>query len=159
MRNMNVDPFWRMSIGFDRLHAMMDESLRADPEEQYPPYNIIRTGEDTFQISLAVAGFKPDQITVTAERDILLIAGRNDDKPDDAHYLYRGIAGRSFQRRFNLAEYVEVKAASMEDGVLQIQLERRIPEPMKPRKIEIKSAAGAIQGDKNRTIEHSPKAA
>ena len=156
MRNLslNVDPFWRMSIGFDRLHELMDESLRSEPEEQYPPYNIVRTGEETYQISLALAGFKPDQIAVTAQQGSLLIAGQSDEKQVNSQFLYRGIAGRSFQRRFNLAEYVEVTNASMEDGVLRIELERRVPEPMKPRKIEIESTdAGA--GDKCRTIDHS----
>jgi len=157
--NSNVDPFWRMSVGFDRLNAMMEESLRTESEEQYPPYNIVRTGEDTFQISLAVAGFKPEQITVTAERDVLLVQGQADDKSAEAQFLYRGIAGRSFKRRFNLAEFVEVTAAAMADGILQIELERRVPEPMKPRKIEINGASTAVQGKKAQTIEHSSKAA
>ena len=156
--NLNVDPFWRMSIGFDRLHELMDESLRSEPEEQYPPYNIVRTGEETYQISLALAGFKPDQITVTAQQGSLLIAGQSDEKQDNGQFLYRGIAGRSFQRRFNLAEYVEVTNASMEDGVLRIELERRVPEPMKPRKIEIKSGLGVTQGDDARTIDNSKAA-
>jgi len=156
--NLNVDPFWRMSIGFDRLHELMDESLRSEPEEQYPPYNIVRTGEETYQISLALAGFKPDQITVTAQQGSLLIAGQSDEKQDNGQFLYRGIAGRSFQRRFNLAEYVEVTNASMEHGVLRIELERRVPEPMKPRKIEIKSAEGLTQGDKVRTIDQTKAA-
>ena len=155
--NLNVDPFWRMSIGFDRLHELMDESLRSEPEEQYPPYNFVRTGEETYQISLALAGFKPDQITVTPQQGPLLIAGQSDEKQDNGQFLYRGIAGRSFQRRFNLAEYVEVTNASMEDGVLRIELERRVPEPMKPRKIEIGSG-NAAPGDKARTIDHSKAA-
>jgi len=152
MRNLNVDPFWRMSIGFDRLHAMIDESLRAGSEEQYPPYNIVRTGEDTYRIALAVAGFKPEQLSITAQQDQLVIAGQSEEGKDEGDYLYRGIAGRSFQRRFNLADYVEVRSAALEDGILKIELERRIPEPMKPRKVEISNLASAPDGEKVKSI-------
>ena len=138
-------------LGFEHIERLLERNAKA---ESYPPYNIVRTGEETYQISLALAGFKPDQITVTAQQGSLLIAGQSDEKQDNGQFLYRGIAGRSFQRRFNLAEYVEVTNASMEDGVLRIELERRVPEPMKPRKIEIESPdAGA--GNKSRSIDNS----
>jgi molecular chaperone IbpA len=153
MRNLNLDPFWRTSIGFDRLFDLMDESLRFEPEDHYPPCNIVRTGEDTFRISLAVAGFKPDQIDVNVNRNTLTITGRVDEKQDKGEYLYRGIAGRQFERRFNLADFVEVKDASFEDGLLQIELERAVPEAMKPRRIEIKTGKPIGQGDKVRTID------
>jgi molecular chaperone IbpA len=109
MRMTNLDPFWRTSVGFDRLFDLMDESLRYEPEDHYPPCNIVRTGEDNYRISLAVAGFKPEQINVTIHQNTLTIAGRPNERQGEAEYLYRGIAGRPFERRFNLADFVEVK--------------------------------------------------
>jgi molecular chaperone IbpA len=153
MRNLNLDPFWRTSIGFDRLFDLVDESLRFEPEDHYPPCNIVRTGEDSYRISLAVAGFKPEQINVTANQNSLTITGRVDEKHDKREYLYRGIAGRPFERRFSLADFVEVKGASFEDGLLQIELERKVPEALKPRRIEIKTGKAIGQDDTVRTIE------
>ena len=146
MRNIDFDPFWRTSIGFDRLFAMIDETLES--EDRYPPYNIVRTGEDTYRVSLAVAGFAPDQIGVTQHQSVLTVAARPSEKDDKAEYLYRGIAGRAFEKRFNLADYVEVEGASCENGLLQIDLVRRIPEAMKPRTIEITASPSpkVIQG-------------
>jgi molecular chaperone IbpA len=141
MRTMNLDPFWRTSIGFDRLFDLMDESLRFEPEDHYPPCNIVRTGENTYRISLAVAGFKPEQVNVTVNQNMLIVSASADEKQekDKGEYLYRGIAGRSFERRFNLADYVLVKGASLDDGLLQIELERELPDAMKPRRIEIQT--------------------
>jgi molecular chaperone IbpA len=153
MRNYNLDPFWRTSVGFDRLFDLMDQSLRYEPEDHYPPCNIIRTGEDRYRITLAVAGFKPEQISVTVDQNVLTISGRANEKQDETEYLYRGIAGRPFERRFNLADYVEVTHASFEDGLLQIELKREVPEALKPRKIDIH--VGKLQDDKVKTIEHS----
>jgi molecular chaperone IbpA len=155
MRTLNVDPFWRTSIGFDRLFDLMDESLRFEPEDHYPPCNIVRTGENTYRISLAVAGFKPEQVNVTVNQNMLIVSATADDKQDKGEYLYRGIAGRSFERRFNLADYVLVKGASIDDGLLQIELERELPEAMKPRRIEIQTSQAVGKADKLRTIEHS----
>ena len=155
MRMTNLDPFWRTSVGFDRLFDLMDESLRYEPEDHYPPCNIVRTGEDNYRISLAVAGFKPEQISVTIHQNTLTIAGRPNERQGEAEYLYRGIAGRPFERRFNLADFVEVKRASFEDGLLQIDLEREVPESMKPRKIEVELGKGQLSGDKSKTIEHN----
>lgn len=155
MRNLNFDPFWRTSIGFDRLFDLMDESLRFEPEDHYPPCNIVRTGEDTYRISLAVAGFKPDQLNVTVSQNTLIVTGNANEKQGEGEYLYKGIAGRSFERRFNLADYVEVKGASVDEGLLQIDLKRELPEAMKPRRIDIKAGKAIGQGDKVRTIEHS----
>jgi molecular chaperone IbpA len=107
-------------------------------EDNYPPYNIARTGEDNYRISLALAGFKPEEITVTAEQNMLTVEGRKAEK-DDREYLYQGISGRPFRRQFNLADYVEVKGASFEDGLLQVDLVRELPEAMKPRRIAVKS--------------------
>jgi molecular chaperone IbpA len=155
MRNLNLDPFWRTSIGFDRLFDLMDESLRFEPEDHYPPCNIVRTGEDKYRISLAVAGFKPEQISVTVDQNTLTVTGRVTERQGDAEYLYRGIAGRPFERRFNLADYVEVKRASFEDGLLQIELERELPEALKPRKIDVQVGNAQVTADKVKTIEHN----
>lgn len=158
MRTLNLDPFWRTSIGFDRLLNLMDQSLRFEPEDHFPPSNIVRTGENDYRISLAVAGFKPEQINVTVDQNTLIVTGRAEDKLDEGEYLYRGIAGRSFERRFNLADYVQVKSASLDQGLLQIALERELPEAMKPRRIEIQTGKAIGAGDNIRSIEHSKAA-
>ena len=139
MRNLDLTPIWRSTVGCDRLVDLIDDSLRLAGEDNYPPYNIARTGEDNYRISLALAGFKPEEITVTAEQNMLTVEGRKAEK-DDREYLYQGISGRPFRRQFNLADYVEVKGASFEDGLLQIDLVRELPEAMKPRPIAIESA-------------------
>lgn len=153
MRTLNLDPFWRTSIGFDRLFDLVDQSLRFEPEGNYPPCNITRTGENAYRIALAVAGFKPEQIAVTVDQDTLIVTGRLDQSDSGGEYLYRGIAARPFERRFNLADYVEVKGATLNDGLLQIDLVREVPEAMKPRRIPI-AGGGTVQQDDVRTIEH-----
>jgi len=132
-------PLWRSSIGFDRLADLVDSTLRQSHEDNYPPCNIERSGEDHYRISLAVAGFGVDDIAVTAEQNALTIEGR---KPDGAarDYLHQGIAARPFRRVFNLADYVQVTQARFQDGLLIIDLVRDIPEAMKPRRIEIGTA-------------------
>ncbi|MVT71057.1 Hsp20 family protein [Bradyrhizobium pachyrhizi] len=132
-------PLWRSTIGFDHLAGLVDSALRQASEDNYPPYNIERSGEDHYRISLAVAGFGTEDITVTAEQNALTIEGR---KPEKAagEYLYQGIAARPFRRVFNLADYVQVKQASFKDGLLIIDLVREVPEAMRPRRIGI--AAG-----------------
>lgn len=152
MRTLNLDPFWRSSIGFDRLFDLVDQSLRLEPEDNYPPCNIVRTGENAYRISLAVAGFRPEQISVTMDQDTLIVAGRMEKSEAGGEYLYRGIATRPFERRFNLAEYVEVKGASLNAGLLQIELLREVPEALKPRRIAINSEPP--QQDNVRTKEH-----
>ena len=150
--NLNLDPFWRSSVGFDRILDLMDESLRLQPENSYPPYNILRTGENSYRVSLAVAGFKPDQISVTVQQNTLVITGRENQKTEH-DYMHRGIAARDFERRFSLAVFVEVKEATFEDGLLQIDLVREVPEAMKPKRIEIRSGK-VLQDNKSKTIEH-----
>jgi molecular chaperone IbpA len=150
--NLNLDLFWRSSVGFDRILDLMDESLRLQPENSYPPYNILRTGENSYSVSLAVAGFKPDQISVTVQQNTLVITGRENQKTE-RDYMHRGIAARDFERRFSLADFVEVKEATFEDGLLQIDLVREVPEAMKPKRIEIRSGK-ALQDNKAKTIEH-----
>ncbi|UVO33432.1 Hsp20 family protein [Bradyrhizobium arachidis] len=132
-------PLWRSTIGFDRLFDVLDEVQRTS-EETYPPYNIERTGENQFQISVALAGFAPDDVTLTVEQNVLALEGRRAEK-DDRHFLHRGISARSFKRQFTLADHVEVKGARFENGLLIVDLMREIPEAMKPRRIAINGAA------------------
>jgi molecular chaperone IbpA len=127
-------PFWRSSIGFDRLFDLVD-AAQQQTEAHYPPYNIERLGDDRYQISLALAGFQPDEINVTAEQNVLTIEGRKTDEKRE--YLYQGISERQFRRQFNLADYVQVRNASFDNGLLRIELVREIPEAMKPRRIAI----------------------
>ena len=137
MRNLDLNSLWRSSVGFDRLFDLIDESARwTGDQDHYPPYNIERTGEDRYQISLALAGFTPDEVTITAEQNVLTVQGRKAEKADH-QYLYQGISARPFRRAFNLADYVEVKGASFEGGLLKIDLVREVPEAMKPRRIAI----------------------
>jgi molecular chaperone IbpA len=153
MRTFDLTPLWRSTVGFDRLFDLIDDSLRLAGEDNYPPYNIERTGEDEYRISLALAGFMPEEITVTAEQNMLTVEGRKAEKADH-EYLYQGISARQFRRQFNLADHVEVKGASFENGLLQINLVRELPEAMKPRRIAI--AAGA--GNDNQQVEHKKAA-
>jgi len=135
MRTYDFAPLWRSTIGFDRLFDLLDETQRAS-EDNYPPYNIERLGEDRYQISLALAGFAPDEIAITAEQNVLTVEGRKADK-EQREYLYQGISARPFKRQFNLADYVQVRNASFDNGLLRIELLREVPEAMKPRRVAI----------------------
>jgi len=149
MTNVDFSPLWRSTVGFDRLFDMLsDDALHMTNEQNYPPYNIERVGDDTYEVSLAVAGFAPEEITITAEQNVLTVEGRKADKTE-RNYLYQGIATRTFHRQFNLADYVEVKGATFENGLLRIQLVRELPEAMKPRRVEIKNGAPM-----HRQVEH-----
>lgn len=144
MRTYDFSPLWRSTIGFDRLFDLAETAQRAG-EDNYPPYNIERLAEDRYQISLAVAGFSPDEIAVTAEQNVLTIEGTKADKAD-RDYMYRGISGRPFKRQFSLADHMQVKGAVFENGLLSIDLIREIPEAMKPRRIAINAApSGNVQ--------------
>jgi molecular chaperone IbpA len=138
MRTYDFAPLWRSTIGFDRLFDLLDETTRA-AEDNYPPYNIERLDEDRYQISLALAGFRTDEIAITAEQNVLAVEGRKAEK-EQREFLYQGISARPFKRQFNLADYVQVKGAHFEDGLLRIELVREIPEAMKPRRIAIDGA-------------------
>jgi molecular chaperone IbpA len=152
MRNYDFTPLWRSTVGFDRMLDLLDDAARWTGEEQhYPPYNIERTGEDQYQISLALAGFIPEEINITAEQNVLTVEGRKAEKAE-RQYLYQGISARPFSRVFNLADYVQVKNASFECGLLKIDLVREIPEAMKPRKIAINGS------NDNQKIEHKKAA-
>jgi molecular chaperone IbpA len=141
MRTTTFDfaPLWRSTIGFDRLFDLADAAQRLGGEDHYPPYNIERVGDDRYQISLAVAGFSPDDIAITAEQNVLTIEGRKPEK-EQREYLYQGISARHFKRQFNLADHVQVTSAAFENGLLRIELVREIPEAMKPRRIPINGA-------------------
>ena len=152
MTTLDLAPLWRSTVGFDRLFDLIDETARWSGADNYPPYNIERTGEDHYQISLALAGFSPDDVTITAEQNVLTVEGRKAENGEH-QYLYQGISARPFRRVFNLADYVEVKNASFEGGLLKIDLVREVPEAMKPRRIAIGSA-----GNDNKQIEHQQAA-
>ena len=142
MTTFDFSPLYRTSVGFDRLASMMSSATRQDQGNSYPPYNIRTTGEDNYQITMAVAGFSESEIDITTEQNRLLITGnRVDEKEEQGEYLHRGIATRSFERRFNLADHVKVISASLENGLLHIDLERELPEAMKPRTIKISKPA------------------
>src|ERR1700739_901358 len=138
MRTYDLNPLWRSTIGFDRLFDLLDET-HTRTEDNYPPYNIERLGEDRYQISLALAGFSPDEIAITAEQNVLTVEGRKAEK-EQREFLYQGIAAGPFKRQFNLADYVQVKGAHFDNGLLRIELVREIPEAMKPRRIAIDGA-------------------
>ena len=137
MTTFDFSPLYRTSVGFDRLASLMSSASRQDQGNSYPPYNIRTTSEDHYQITMAVAGFSDADMTITSENNRLTVTGKRSEEDDKGEYLHRGIATRSFERRFNLADHVKVVGASMENGLLHIDLEREIPEAMKPRNIEI----------------------
>ncbi len=143
MRHVDFSPLYRSTVGFDRLFSMLDTLGQPDSGTSYPPYNIERTGEDAYRISMAVAGFSENEIDIQAHRNVLSIKGERSDETasQDSEVLYRGIAARSFERRFQLADHVEVVGAALKNGLLHIDLKRSVPEELKPRKIAIAAAA------------------
>jgi molecular chaperone IbpA len=147
MTTFDLAPLWRSTVGFDRLLDLLEDSAEW-AGSNYPPYNIERAGEDCYRISLALAGFSPDEVSVVAEQNVLTVEGRKTEKGMH-QYLYQGISARPFRRQFNLAEYVQVKGASFEDGVLKIDLVREVPEAMRPRQIPINAV------NDNKKLEHT----
>jgi len=137
MRTVDFAPFRRSTVGFDRLFDMI-ESARADISDTWPPFNLEKDGEEGYRITLAVAGFRPEEIEVVAQQNQLIVTGRKEEQEvDDDRFLHRGISARAFERRFQLADFIQVRSADFENGLLSISLERELPEAMKPRKIEI----------------------
>jgi len=130
--------FRRSSVGFDRLFDMLENSTIGG--ENYPPFDLIKVDDNQYRIEVAVAGFRPEEIDITSQQNVLLIRGQKGDE-DGSNYVHRGIANRSFERRFALADHIQVKGADLKDGMLAIDLVREIPEAMKPRKIEIGGSA------------------
>ena len=147
MRTYDITPMFRHSVGFDRMQRQMD-TASARTEASYPPYNIETNSKDAYRITIAVAGFDKKDLDITLEEDKLSVAGKKDDRAGDVSYLHRGIAGRSFQLKFNLANHIKVLNADLENGVLGIDLEREVPEALKPRQIEIKNHSFKPLADK-----------
>jgi len=141
-------PFRRSTVGFDRLFDMLEDSAASQGQENYPPFDLVRVDDNHFRINIAVAGFKQDEIDITALQNVLIVSGKKSDDEGNG-FIHRGIATRSFERRFGLADHVKVKTADLKDGLLSIDLVREIPEEMKPRKIQI----GGDIADKQQTIE------
>ena len=144
MTTFDFSPLYRTSVGFDRLASMLTAANRPEQGNAYPPYNILARSEDEYQITMAVAGFSEADLEISTEQNKLTVTGRRDEQDKETNYLYRGIASRSFERRFNLADHVRVTGAGLENGLLHVSLERELPEAMKPRNIEIESAAGRL---------------
>jgi molecular chaperone IbpA len=147
MRTYDFSPLWRSTVGFDRLFDQINNTQLHDNQDGYPPYDIVRTGEESFRIAVALAGFTPNDIVITAQQNLLTVAGRRADPEQE--YVYQGISARPFERRFSLADHVEVQRASFEDGLLQIDLVRRLPEALKPRRIDITGGAPRDEKTKN----------
>src|SRR4030095_4613784 len=149
MRTIDFAPFYRSTVGFDRLFSTLDQLSGVDSAApSYPPYNIARTGENAYRISVAVAGFTDAELAIEAKENMLAICGQklaNDEEKKNGDLLYRGIAGRNFERSFQLAEHVEGKGASLENGLLHVDLAREVPEAMKSRAIPIASSRKVLE--------------
>lgn len=151
MDRFDFSPLFRSTIGFDRLTRLMDAAARTDSATPgYPPYNIETTGEDAYRLTMAVAGFAGDELDITVQENSLVVTGKAKKEEEDGRYLHHGIARRAFERRFSLAEHIKVVGASLENGMLHVDLVREVPEAAKPRKIEI--ARGAPEA--SRVVEH-----
>lgn len=137
MNRFDFSPYRRTMVGFDRLFDLLENQSRMNSGDNYPPFNIERRGEDAYRITLAVAGFKPADIDITAQQNLLVIQGKKSDEASAGQFLHVGIAQRGFERRFELADYVRVDDANLEDGLLTIDLVREVPEAMKPKKIAV----------------------
>jgi molecular chaperone IbpA len=154
MRTYNLDltPLFRSTVGFDRMGRLLDSASNTEAPS-YPPYNIEKVADDQYRVTMAVAGFHADDLDITQNNNTLVVTGNQSKETEEAQYLHRGIATRSFERQFELADHVNVTGAGLENGLLVIELKREVPEELKPRKIEIGTGAGA------RTIEHEKKKA
>ncbi|MFC3052710.1 Hsp20 family protein [Kordiimonas pumila] len=139
MRNFDLTPLMRSSVGFDHLSRLVDSALNSDTTTAYPPYNIEKLSDDDYQITMAVAGFAPEELTVTVQEGVLVISGRGSEEDEGRKFLHRGIAKRAFDRRFELADTIQVGSAAFTNGLLQIDLKRVIPDHKKPRVIEIRA--------------------
>jgi len=138
MNRFDFTPYRRSTVGFDRLFDLLENASRAGGGENYPPFNIERRGDDAYRITLAVAGFKPADLDITAQQNLLVIQGRKaDEGQSEGQFLHLGIAQRAFERRFELADFVRVENANLEDGLLVIDLVREVPEAMKPKKVQV----------------------
>ena len=153
MNALDFSPLFRTAIGFDRLARTL-ETARTQPDQNgYPPYNIEKTGEDSYVLTMAVAGFGPGDIDVVARENVLTVAGRAPQAPEGRSYLHRGIAGRAFERRFVLADHIVVEGATLENGLLQLALKRVVPEALKPRQIPVQAGRPQPQITANEQAE------
>lgn len=144
MRNYDFSPLFRSTVGFDRLGRMLDSALNVDEAAlAYPPYNIEKLSDDAYRITMAVAGFAPEDLEITAQPNVLVVTGKARKEADPGQVLHRGIARRAFERRFQLADFIKVAAAGLDNGLLHIDLVREVPEAMKPRAIPITRVATA----------------
>lgn len=149
MTTIDLTPLYRSSVGFDRMGSLIDSALRSQNESAgFPPYDIETTGEDRYAITLAVAGFEESELDIQVEKGVLRVRGKKAEDSEQKSYLYRGIANRSFERKFNLADFIEVSGAELKNGLLTISLIKEIPEAMKPRAIEIASPGVALEHKK-----------
>jgi len=154
MRTFDLAPLYRATVGFDRIADLMDRVLDADPAQPgYPPYNIEKTGENAYRISIAVAGFAAEDLNAEVKENALIVSARKAPETEERTYLHRGIATRAFERRFALADHVKVTGATHVDGMLHIDLVREIPEALKPRRIEIARPDGMVEGKVLETAE------
>jgi molecular chaperone IbpA len=149
MSSFDFSPLFRSTIGFDRLGRMLDQAL-VDEGTSYPPYNIEKTGEDAYRITMAVAGFGEDDLTIVAQDNMLVVSGKAKQPEEKTEFLYRGIAGRAFERRFQLADHIKVAGAQLVNGLLHVDLVREVPEAKRPRTIKIESGTG---GSGAKTLE------
>jgi molecular chaperone IbpA len=162
MRTYDVSPLYRSSVGFDRLIDLLAQADRVEPSTSWPPYNIEKAGEDQYRITMAVAGFTPDEIELTQHDTSLLVSGQRKGQDGERQYLHRGIAARTFRQSFNLAEHVKVTGASLENGLLTIELMREVPEALKPRRIAVEATGAQVpvgQDNVPAQIEQEAKAA
>ncbi|WP_043750838.1 Hsp20 family protein [Methylobacterium nodulans] len=143
MRTTDIAPLYRLTVGFDRLLDLMEQTSRVEPMTGWPPYNIEKTAAESYRITMAVAGFGPDEITLTQTGTTLLVTGQKNESDESRQFLHRGIAGRSFRQTFNLADHVSVTGASLDHGLLVIDLVREVPEALKPRRIPIGAGSPA----------------
>jgi molecular chaperone IbpA len=152
MNAFDTAPLFRSAIGFDRLARLMDTARAAAEGPAYPPYNIEKTGDDSYVLTMAVAGFGPDDLDITSQDNVLLVSGKAKAEDDQGRrYLHRGIAGRAFERRFVLADHIQVEGADLANGLLHVALKREVPEALKPRRIPIAASRPAqpvLEGEK-----------
>jgi molecular chaperone IbpA len=156
--NLDFTPLFRSSIGFDRIFDMLENASRVTAIDNWPPYDIVKTGEDDYRITMAVAGFTQDELDITQEHNMLTVTGQKASE-EDGEFLHRGLAGRQFRRSFELADFVKVANAKLDSGLLTIELKREVPEAMKPRRIAIGSTPAKVEAGKPQQIEAEKKAA
>ena len=156
----DLSPLYRSTVGFDRLFDMLDQATRVEPMTDWPPYNIEKMGEDQYRVTMAVAGFTPEEIQVVQQESTLLISGQKQSSDDSVQVLHCGIATRAFKQSFNLADHVKVTSANLDNGLLTIELKREVPEALKPRRIEIASSGEqkAVCQDNVRRVEQTKAA-